>query len=95
MFYKKTIVGLVFFLSLFLTSQAFAGWKQTKIAYWGASGLAYCNNYENVSIRVGMSQLHPDDAWTALRNRAFTACQYRGGLYDYSGRTYYQWRPYW
>ena len=95
MFGKKTIVGVVLFLTLFFAGQAFAGWQRTKIAYWGASGVAHCNNYENVSIWVGMSQLHPDDAWTALWKRAVTACQYRGGLYDYSGRTYYQWRPYW
>lgn len=95
MFYRKTIVGLVFFLSLFLTSHAFAGWKQTKIAYWGASGTAHCNNYKNVRLWVGMNYFHPDNALTELWNRAVTACKYQGGLYDYSGKAYYQWRPYW
>ena len=95
MFSKKTIVGLVLFLSLFLAGQAFAGWQRTEIAYWGASGTAHCNNYESVEIWVGMSHFHSDDALTALWNRAVTACKYRGGLYNYSGRAYCQWRPYW
>jgi hypothetical protein len=96
MFNKKTFVGVVLFLSIFLASQALAGqWHRTEIAYWGASGTAYCNNYENVHIRVGVSYLHPDDALEALWSRAVTACQYRGGLYNYTGNTYHQWRSYW
>lgn len=92
---KKTIIGAVLFLSLFLAAQAFAGWSRTEIAYWGASGTAYCNNYDNVSIWVGMSYLHPDEALTALWHRAAEACTYRGGLYDVSGNPYYEWRPSW
>jgi hypothetical protein len=95
MLHKKTIIGSLLFLSLVFAGQAFAGWNQTEIAYWGASGTAYCNNYQNVHISVGMSYLHPDDALSALWNRAFTACQYRGGLYDISGNTHCQWRPVW
>lgn len=90
---KKTITGIVLFFSLVLAGQAFAGWNRTEIAYWGASGTAHCNNYDNVSIWVGMSYLHPDDALTALWYRAVDVCKYRGGLYDVSGKSYCQWRP--
>ena len=92
---RKTIIGVVLFLSLLFTGQAFAEWQRTEIAYWGASGTAYCHNYENVSIWVGMSYMHQNDALTALWNSAVAACRYRGGVYDVSGSAYCQWGPYW
>ncbi|MCW5201896.1 hypothetical protein VU12_03050 [Desulfobulbus sp. US4] len=93
--YKKTIIGVILAFSLVLSGQAFAEWQRTEIAYWGASGTAFCNNYQDVHISVKMSYLRPDDALSALWSQAFTACQYRGGLYNFSGRTHSQWRPVW
>ncbi|MCI5148637.1 MAG: hypothetical protein D3916_04480 [Candidatus Electrothrix sp. MAN1_4] len=91
---KKTIIGAVLFLSLFLAGQAFAGWHRTEINLWGVSGTAHCNNYENVSVRVETAYLDPNDALTVLWHRAAEACKFRGGLYDVSGQPYCQWRPY-
>ena len=95
MLYKKITVGAILFITLVFTGHAFAEWNRTEIAYWGASGTAHCNNYENVQIWVGMSYLHPDDALEMLWRQGVAACQYRGGLYDISGKAYCQWGPYW
>ncbi|MCI5218897.1 MAG: hypothetical protein D3914_06845 [Candidatus Electrothrix sp. LOE2] len=95
MLHKKTIIGSLLFLSLVFAGQAFAGWTRTEIAYWGASGTAYCNNYDTVQIRVEKSYLHPNDAAAALWRQGAAACHYRGGLYDISGNTHCQWRPSW
>lgn len=92
---KETIIGTVLLISFFMSSQAFAAWKRTELAYWGASGAAHCLNDESITIWVGMSYLQESDALTELWNRAVTVCQNRGGLYDISGKAYCQQGPYW
>ena len=93
---KKIIIGSVLCTSLLWSRQNLADeWKQSEAAYWGASGAACCYNYENISIWVGMSYGHRDEALTELWTRAVAACRYKGGLYDVSGTVYSHQGPYW
>ncbi|MCI5208773.1 MAG: hypothetical protein D3910_08265 [Candidatus Electrothrix sp. ATG2] len=92
---KKILVGTVLCSSILLSSWSLADLKQPKAAYWGASGAAYCYNYENISIWVGMSYARRNEALTELWTQAVSACQYKGGLYDVSGTVYSHQGPYW
>jgi len=76
---KHLAAGL--FIFFVLNSHAFGREIKTKNAFWRASGTAFCYNYENISIWVGMSYIHQDEALTELWSRAVTACQSKGGLY--------------
>ncbi|MCI5223566.1 MAG: hypothetical protein D3924_13075 [Candidatus Electrothrix sp. AR4] len=87
----RLIIMAVFVASLFCVTQAYADWGKTEIAYWGATGTVYCNNYESVSVQVGLGYLHRLDALSALEQRAVFVCSYRGGVYRFTGDTYYQW----
>ncbi|RWX43334.1 hypothetical protein H206_02882 [Candidatus Electrothrix aarhusensis] len=88
MFSKKNIIGAVLFSSLLLSNPGLANWKQSETLYWGALGTACCYNYENVSVWVGMSYTHHNEALTELWTQAVTACLDKGGLYDVSGAAY-------
>ncbi|CAK8725117.1 hypothetical protein KKHLCK_15905 [Candidatus Electrothrix laxa] len=92
---KKKIIGTLLFSSLFLSTQSLASWKQSENIYWGASGTASCHNHENISVWVGMSYKHHNDALTELWAKAVTACLDRGGLYDVSGAAYFHQGTYW
>ena len=92
---KKAIIGPVLFSSLLLSSQSNAEWKRSVTPYWGASGTAYCHNHENISVWVGMSYPHHNEALTELWTKAVTACLDKGGLYDVSGAAYSHKGPYW
>jgi hypothetical protein len=85
---KKAVIGAVLFSSLLLSNPGLADWKQSVMPYWGASGTAYCHNYENISVWVGMSYPHHNDALTELWTKAVTVCLDKGGLYDVSGGAY-------
>jgi hypothetical protein len=87
---QKIHLATAFFIFFVLSSapHSFGKEKQKKTAYWGASGTAFCHNYENISIWVGMSYVHQDEALTELWSRAVTVCQAKGGLYDVSGAAY-------
>ena len=95
MFAKKIIIGTFLFSFLLLSNQSHAEWKQPVTPYWGASGTAYCHNYENISVWVGMSYTHHNEALTELWTKAVTACLDKGGLYDASGAAYSHQGPYW
>ncbi len=90
MLLKKITLLTAFFIFLAVSAnvQAFGKGTRTKNAYWGASGTAFCHNYENISIWVGMSYVHKDEALAELWSRAVTACHSKGGVYDVSGSAY-------
>ncbi|MGB5687053.1 MAG: hypothetical protein WBM35_14690 [Candidatus Electrothrix sp.] len=95
MLQKKALIGTVLFSALFLSTQGLAAWEKSETAYWGASGTASCHNHENISVWVGMSYPHHNEALTELWAKAVTACIDRGGLYDVSGAAYSHQGPYW
>jgi hypothetical protein len=95
MFSKKVIIGTVLFSSLLLSTQSLASSKQSENAYWGASGTASCYNHKNISVWVGMSYTHHNEALAELWTKAVTACLDKGGLYDVSGAAYSHQGPSW
>lgn len=97
MFSRKIITGAVLFSSLLLSNPGLADSdrKQSETLYWGALGTASCHNYQNVSVWVGMSYTHHNEALTELWTKAVTACLDKGGLYDVSGAAYSHQGPSW
>ena len=102
MWKKKTITGIIVLISLFFAVQAHAYWGRTEVAYWGASGRAYCHDsYGSIPISVGLRYMNQSDALAALWQEASYACRHRGGLKYLGGEnTYSRWvstcnGPYW
>ena len=102
MWEKKTTAGIIILISLFFAVQAHAYRGRTEVAYWGASGTAYCHlTYQAIPIRVELRYMNRSDALSALWQEASYVCRYRGGLKYLGGKNAYsRWvstcnGPYW